>query len=69
MEFTVEFYQTTAGRRPVEEFLLKLKASDPDDFAARSQTLFGNALGPETPFPILLKPCAAATASTMKAPR
>ena len=34
MEFTVEFYQTTAGRRPVEEFLLKLKASDPDDFAA-----------------------------------
>jgi phage-related protein len=34
MEFTVESYQTTAGRRPVEEFLLKLKASDPDDFAA-----------------------------------
>jgi phage-related protein len=34
MEFTVEFYETTAGRRPVEEFLLKLKASDPNDFAA-----------------------------------
>jgi hypothetical protein len=34
MEFTVEFYETNAGRRPVEEFLLKLKASDPDDFAA-----------------------------------
>jgi phage-related protein len=34
MEFTVEFYETDAGRRPVEEFLLKLKASDPDDFAA-----------------------------------
>jgi phage-related protein len=34
MEFTVEFYETTAGRRPVEEFLLKLKMSDPKDFAA-----------------------------------
>jgi phage-related protein len=34
MEFTVEFYETNAGRRPVEEFLLKLKASDPGDFAA-----------------------------------
>jgi phage-related protein len=32
MEFTVEFYETSAGRRPVEEFLLKLKASDPNDF-------------------------------------
>lgn len=34
MEFTLEFYETAAGRRPVEEFLLKLKASDLDDFAA-----------------------------------
>jgi Phage derived protein Gp49-like (DUF891) len=34
MEFTVEFYETNAGRRLVEEFLLKLKASDPDDFTA-----------------------------------
>jgi phage-related protein len=34
MEFTVEFYETTTGSRPVEEFLLKLKASDPNDFAA-----------------------------------
>lgn len=34
MEFTVEFYETNAGRRPVEEFLLKLKGTDPDDFAA-----------------------------------
>jgi phage-related protein len=34
MEFKVEFYETNTGRRPVEEFLLKLKASDPDDFAA-----------------------------------
>ncbi len=34
MEFTVEFYETHAGRRPVQEFLLKLKASDPDDFVA-----------------------------------
>ncbi len=34
MEFTVEFYETEAGKCPVREFLLKLKASDPDDFAA-----------------------------------
>ena len=33
MEFTVEFYETDAGRRPVQEFLDALKASDPDDFA------------------------------------
>jgi phage-related protein len=34
MEFTVEFYETMAGRCPVREFLLELKASDPGDFAA-----------------------------------
>ena len=34
MEFTVEFYETDGGKRPVQEFLLKLKATDPDDFAA-----------------------------------
>ena len=34
MEFTVEFYETAGGRSPVREFLLELKASDPDDFAA-----------------------------------
>jgi hypothetical protein len=34
MQFTVEFYETEAGKRPVQEFLLKLKATDPDDFAA-----------------------------------
>ena len=34
MEFTVEFYETDTGKRPVQEFLLKLKATDPDDFAA-----------------------------------
>ena len=34
MDFTVEFYETTAGRCPVREFLDELKASDPDDFAA-----------------------------------
>src|SRR6266576_3719305 len=33
MEFTVEFYETAAGRSPVQEFLDELKASDPDDFA------------------------------------
>src|SRR5438552_2983488 len=34
MQFTVEFYETDAGKCPVQEFLLKLKATDPDDFAA-----------------------------------
>jgi phage-related protein len=34
MDFTVEFYETAAGRCPVREFLLELKASDPGDFAA-----------------------------------
>jgi len=34
MDFTVEFYETTAGKCPVREFLEALKASDPDDFAA-----------------------------------
>jgi phage-related protein len=34
MDFTVEFYETAAGRCPVREFLDALKASDPDDFAA-----------------------------------
>ena len=34
MDFTVEFYETAAGRSPVREFLDELKASDPNDFAA-----------------------------------
>jgi phage-related protein len=34
MDFTVEFYETTAGRCPVREFLDELKSTDPDDFAA-----------------------------------
>jgi phage-related protein len=34
MDFTVEFYVTASGRSPVREFLLELKASDLDDFAA-----------------------------------
>ena len=34
MQFTVEFYETDAGKSQVQEFLLKLKATDPDDFAA-----------------------------------
>lgn len=34
MDFIVEFYETEAGTCPVQEFLDKLKASDPDDFAA-----------------------------------
>jgi phage-related protein len=34
MEFTVEFYVSASGQCPVREFLLELKASDPDDFAA-----------------------------------
>jgi phage-related protein len=34
MEFSVEFYETLAGRCPVQEFLDELKRSDPGDFAA-----------------------------------
>jgi len=34
MEFSVEFYETVHGHSPVREFLLELKASDRDDFAA-----------------------------------
>lgn len=34
MQFTVEFYETEAGDCPVREFLLELKVSDRDDFAA-----------------------------------
>jgi phage-related protein len=34
MDFTVEFYDTTAGTCPVREFLEELKATYPDDFAA-----------------------------------
>jgi phage-related protein len=34
MDFTVEFYETGAGRCPVREFLDALKATNPDDFAA-----------------------------------
>ena len=34
MEFTVEFYETEAGKCPVREFLDELKANAPDDFAA-----------------------------------
>jgi phage-related protein len=34
MEFTVEFYETHAGRCPVREFLDELKETDPADFAA-----------------------------------
>ena len=34
MDFSVEFYQSAAGRCPVREFLDELKASDPDDYAA-----------------------------------
>jgi phage-related protein len=34
MEFTVEFYETVNGRSPVREFLVELKQSDVNDFAA-----------------------------------
>jgi phage-related protein len=33
MDFTVEFYQTQSGRIPVEEFLDRLRSTDPGDFA------------------------------------
>jgi phage-related protein len=39
MQFTVEFYVTSNGRSPVQEFLLELKASDRDDFAAVAAAL------------------------------
>jgi hypothetical protein len=34
MEFEVVFYETVNGHSPVKGFLLELKASDRDDFAA-----------------------------------
>ena len=34
MEFTLEFYETSAGRCPVREFLDGLQKSNPHDFAA-----------------------------------
>jgi phage-related protein len=34
MEFTIEFYETSAGRCPVREFIDELKESNADDFAA-----------------------------------
>lgn len=34
MKFEVEFYETVNGHSPVREFLLDLKASDREDFAA-----------------------------------
>ncbi|MBI2059374.1 MAG: type II toxin-antitoxin system RelE/ParE family toxin [Nitrospirae bacterium] len=34
MEFSVEFYESPAGRCPVREFLEELRTDDPDDFAA-----------------------------------
>jgi len=34
MDFSVEFYESENGASPVCQFLDKLKASDPDDFAA-----------------------------------
>ncbi len=34
MDFSVEFYETTAGACPVRAFLEELKHSDPGDFAA-----------------------------------
>jgi hypothetical protein len=34
MDFSIEFYETSTGRCPVQEFLAELKRSDPSDFAA-----------------------------------
>ena len=34
MDFSVEFYESENGTSPVLQFLVELKASDPDDFAA-----------------------------------
>jgi hypothetical protein len=50
MEFTIEFYGTSAGRCPVHEFLDELKKSNPYDFAAvlaglANQKKTGNIIG------------------------
>ena len=34
MEFTVEFYETVAGKCPVKDFLEELKRTDVDDYTA-----------------------------------
>ena len=34
MDFIVEFYETAAGKCPMQEFLDELKTSDPNDFTA-----------------------------------
>jgi phage-related protein len=34
MDFSIQFYLSSAGNSPVQEFLDDLKANDPDDFAA-----------------------------------
>ncbi|MBL7176041.1 MAG: type II toxin-antitoxin system RelE/ParE family toxin [Desulfobacteraceae bacterium] len=34
MEFSIEFYETSSGKCPVQNFLDELKESNPDDFAA-----------------------------------
>lgn len=34
MEFSVEYYETESGKRPVEEFIDELFASDPGDAAS-----------------------------------
>jgi phage-related protein len=34
MEFTVEFYESSSGKCPVQKFLEELKETDPGDFAA-----------------------------------
>jgi phage-related protein len=34
MEFSVDYYETASGKCPVREFLLELKATDPNDYAA-----------------------------------
>ena len=34
MQFTVEFYVNAQGQSRVQEFLDRLRQSDPDDFAA-----------------------------------
>lgn len=34
MRFTIEFYESPSGARPVEDFLDELRESDPGDFAS-----------------------------------
>ncbi len=49
MEFAVEFYETDAGKRPVQEFPLKLKAHRPRRLRRGGRGVGEAALPPVSP--------------------